>query len=77
MKYFLYTVEDEEIKEAKGEVKDIPEGFIKCKNTFAIEDIFYKIQDTKVTEVIGEAYHEDTAKRRVDDFLSALNVNLF
>jgi hypothetical protein len=77
MKHFGFKIEDDEVKEAIGEVQGIPEGFIECANTFGPTKVYYKIQDTKITEVIGEGYSEETAKRRVEDFLSALNVNLF
>jgi hypothetical protein len=77
MKYFLYKIREDEIQENCGEVSAIPEDFIEYQNSFGIDRIHYKIHNTKITEVIGEADSEETARRRVGDFLSAFHVNVF
>jgi len=77
MKHFRYSIVEDEIAQLKGEIDEVPEGFIEYHNDFSPEKIYYKIDNKKVTEVIGEGYDEEAAKRRVEDFLSALNVNLF
>lgn len=77
MKRFRYKIEDDLIGGTAVEVDTIPQGFIECPNDMGIDRIFYKIEDSKVMEVIGEGFDETTARRRVEDFLSSLNVNLF
>jgi hypothetical protein len=77
MKHFLFKIEDDVIKEGGGEVQNVPADFIECQNSFGPQKIYYKIEDTKVTEVIGEAFSEEVARRRVGDFLSSLNINIF
>ena len=77
MKHFRYSIAEDEIVGLKGEIGEVPEVFIEYHNDFSPEKIYYKIDNKKVTEVIGEGYDEEAAKRRVEDFLSALNVNLF
>ncbi|HTB06307.1 MAG TPA: hypothetical protein VK806_05080 [Bacteroidia bacterium] len=77
MNYFLYKIGEDEIRENCGEIPAVPEGFIEYQNTLGIDRIYYKIQDSKITEVIGEADSEETARRRVGDFLSAFHVNIF
>jgi hypothetical protein len=76
MKYFRYTIEDDLVKSTEGEVNEVPAGFIECEEGFGPDSLYYKIVDTNVTEVIGEAFHEDAARRRVEDFLSRLNAHL-
>ncbi len=77
MKYFMYEIEDDEVKSSKGEIAEVPADYIEYQNTFGIERIYYKINGTKITNVIGEGFSEETAKARVEDFISALNVNLY
>ena len=77
MKYFMYEIEDDEAKSSKGEIAEVPADYIEYQNTFGIERIYYKINGTKITNVIGEGFSEETAKARVEDFISALNVNLY
>jgi hypothetical protein len=70
MKYFHYLLKDEETIDYKEEIEAIPPGFIESKITLSGFSVYYKIEGTKITEMIGEAIHEDAAKRRVDEFLS-------
>ncbi|HSY75366.1 MAG TPA: hypothetical protein VK890_00840 [Bacteroidia bacterium] len=77
MKRYRFKIEDDVITDAMGEIMSIPEDFIELKNTFGIDRIYYKIQDTKITEVIGEGFNEWTARRRVGDFLASMNINIF
>jgi hypothetical protein len=76
MKTFHYKIEDDEVQESTGEVREIPPDFIEYHNSLGPEKIYYKLSDGKVTDVISEGGHEDLARMRADDFLSALNVNL-
>lgn len=76
MKYFHYTVKDNEIKKADGEIKSVPPGFIEYKITLSGESVYYKLKDEKLSEIIGESMHEDAAKRRVEEFVSGFNVTL-
>lgn len=76
MKRFKYEIEDDIIKGEGKEVGNIPLDFIECQNTFGIDRVYYKLEGSEMTEVIGEAFNEDTARRRVDDFLAHMNVNL-
>lgn len=77
MKRFWYSIEDDEIKTCMGVIEDIPEGFIELHNSLGPDRVYYKIVDSKITDAIGEGINEETAHRRVQDFISALNVNLF
>jgi hypothetical protein len=70
MKYFHYLLTDEEAINYKGEIKAIPKGFIESKITLSGLSVYYKIEGTKITEMIGEAIHEAAARRRIDEFLS-------
>jgi hypothetical protein len=73
MKYFHYTIKDDEILEYTGEVQTVPSGFIEYKTTLSGESVYYNLTDDTITEMIGEAIHESAAKRRVEEFLSGLN----
>ena len=77
MKYFRYSIVDDEVKALIGEVQSIPPDFIEMKSDLWGNGIYYKIENVQITEVIGEALTEPTARRRVEDFVSALNVNVF
>ena len=77
MKHFRYKVEDDEIKGLIGEVETIPPGYIEMNNSMGADRIYYKITGGKITEAIGEAIHEPAAHRRVEEFISSFNVNLF
>jgi len=71
MRYHHFIIEDEEIVKYKGQIGGVPSGFIAYPSTLSGENIYYKIVDDKITEAIGEAMHEEAARRRVGDFLSA------
>jgi len=75
MKRFWFKIEDDLIVDSR-EVIEIPDGFIEYKNTFGADSIYYKIEGSTITEVIGEAVHEAKARERVDDFVSRLNKHL-
>jgi hypothetical protein len=77
MKYFWYRITDEEISALIGEVEVVSPEFIELKSTLVGERVYYKIKDGKITEAIGEGLSEESAKRRVQEFISALNVNVF
>jgi hypothetical protein len=77
MKLFHYTLEDEDFKQYEGEVNAVPEGYIEYEATMGGGMLFYKIEDKKVTDIISQSLTEEASRRRVDDFISALNVNLF
>jgi hypothetical protein len=77
MKYFRYSIIDDEVKAFTGEIQSIPPEFIQIKSDFWGDSIYYKIEDVQITEVIGEALTEPAARRRVEEFVSALNVNVF
>lgn len=70
MKYFHYFITDEDHIGYKGEVDKVPPDFINSKETLSGFSVYYKITDAKITEMIGEAIHEEAARRRVDEFLS-------
>jgi len=70
MKYFHYLIADEDTVTYKGEIEAVPSGFIESQITLSGLSVYYKITDVKITEIIGEAIHEDEARRRVDEFLS-------
>ena len=76
MKYFSYKIADNEIKAFEGEVQSIPKDYIELQSGLGTESIYYKIKDGIVTDVIAEAFTEPTARRRVDEFTSGLNVSL-
>ena len=76
MKYFHYKIKNDEVSEHIGEASSIPPGFIEYKITLTGESVYYKLTDGKLTDVIGEAIHEEAAKRRVEEFISGFNVNL-
>jgi len=71
MKYFHYILTDDKLIKFKGEVEVVPPDFIESTITLTGLCVYYKIEGTKITEVIGEAMHEDAARRRVDEFISA------
>lgn len=71
MKYFRYILTDDELMNYKGEIEAVPPGFIESNSTLSGFSVYYKIEGTKITEIIGEAIHEDAARRRVDEFVSA------
>ena len=71
MKYFRYILKDEDLVDYKGEIEAVPQGFIESEITLSGFSVYYKLENTKITEVIGEAMHEDAARRRVDEFVSA------
>jgi hypothetical protein len=75
MKYFRYSIANDEIRTLLGEVETIPPHYIELKNSLGSEEIHYKIQNGIITDVIGEGLTEDVARRRVEDFISALNVS--
>ena len=71
MKYFRYILTDDELIEYKEEVEVVPPDFIESTITLTGLSVYYKIKGTKISEVIGEAFHEDDARRRVGEFMSA------
>jgi hypothetical protein len=73
MKHFWYSIADDEIKAYLGEIEAIPPGFIELNSSASV---YYKIKDTKITDAIGDAIHEPAARRRVQEFISALNASL-
>jgi hypothetical protein len=77
MKYFRYSIADDEIKALIGEIDVIPPDYIELESGLGGESVYYKIKDGKITDAIGEGFEETTARMRVEDFISALNVNLF
>lgn len=70
MKYFHYLIADEDIITYKGEIEAVPPDFIESTITLSGLSVYYKIEGTIITEIIGEAIHEDAARRRVDEFIS-------
>lgn len=70
MKYFQYLITDEDRVSYKGEIGAVPPGFIENKMTLSGLSVYYKIEGTKITEIIAEAIHEEAARGRVDEFLS-------
>ena len=76
MKYFRYSIANDEIQTFVGEIQSIPLNFIELNSGLGSESIYYKIQDGKITDAIGEGFTEDAARRRVEEFISALNANL-
>ena len=77
MNYFHYIVANKEIQEYKGEIKALPIGFLECEATLMGESVYYKTVNEKITEVIGEAIHEQAARRRVEEFLSTFLMTPF
>jgi hypothetical protein len=77
MKYFWYSITDDEIKDFLGEVSARSAGFIKSAESLGGVNVYYKSKDGKLIEVIGEAIHEQAARRRIEEFLSTFNVNIF
>ncbi len=71
MKYYRYILTDNELIEYKGEIEIVPPGFIESESTLSGFSVYYKIEGTKIAEIIGEAIQEDAARRRVDEFVSA------
>lgn len=77
MKHFLYSIVDDELKDLLGEVETVPAGYIELHNSLGPDRVYYKVNDAgQITDVIGEGFHEPTARRRVQDFLSGLNASL-
>lgn len=76
MKRFLYHINDDLITGFE-EIQDIPEGFISCQHDLGPDTIYYKIEGTTITCIIGEGMTEGAARRRAEDFLSYLVVNIF
>jgi hypothetical protein len=77
MKYFHYTITDGDITQFTGEVSAVPGDFIESEITLLGESVYYKTVNGKMTEVIGEAIHEDVARQRVEEFLSAFLMTPF
>lgn len=71
MKYFRYILTDNNLVQYKGEIEAVPADFIEYKITLSGLSVYYKIADAKVKEIIGEAIHEEAARARVNEFLSA------
>jgi hypothetical protein len=76
MKYFHYIIKNDEVSDYTGEISSVPVGYIEYKITLTGESVYYKLTNGKVTDLIGEAIHQDAAKRRVEEFLSGLNASL-
>jgi hypothetical protein len=76
MKYFHYIIKNDEITHYTGGIQSVPTDFIEYKITLSGESVYYKLTDGKITDVIGEAIHEDAARRRTQEFLSGFNVSL-
>jgi hypothetical protein len=76
MKYYHYIIIDDEIAEFRGEVQTIPVDFIEYQVTMTGERVFYKSSNGILKEIIAEGGNADSAERRANEFLSALNVNL-
>jgi len=73
MNYYRYIINNDELKDFAGEVEYIPDGYIE----YQPDGIYYKIKNGKITEVIGVAFDEEVARRRVENFLSGINVNIY
>jgi hypothetical protein len=77
MKRFHYSIVNDELKDLVGEIETVPSGYIELHNSHGPDRVYYKINDAgKITDAIGEGFHESTARRRVQDFISALNASL-
>ena len=76
MKYIHYKIEENEISENKGEIAEVPADYIKYRATLGAKSVYYKIENQKITDVIGEALTDEAAEREVEDFLSGFNVSL-
>jgi hypothetical protein len=77
MKYFRYILTSDELTMYKGEIETIPPGFIESTITLSGLSVYYKIEGVKITEIIGEAIHENAARRRVDEFISSFLATSF
>jgi hypothetical protein len=77
MKYFCYLITDEEVMEFKGELSAIPPGFIEYEATLSGLNVYYRIMNGKITEVIAEAFDEQIARERVENFLATFIVTPF
>lgn len=73
MAHFYYDVVGKEIDEFNGEVHGPSPDFKHYQNkSFGVEEIYYKVVDEKVTEVICEGLSEKSARKAVKEFLSNL-----
>lgn len=70
MSYYHYIIIDEEIKASAEKITVVPADFIEYEATLLGDSVYYKIVNGKITELIGEAIHEEAARRRVNEFLS-------
>ncbi len=77
MKYFRYVLTEDELINYKGEIEAVPEGFIESEITLSGLSVYYKIEGVKITEIIAEAIHQDAARRRVSEFVSAFLARSF
>ena len=77
MKYFRYIITEDELISYKEEIGVVPAGFIESTSTLSGLSVYYKIEGTKITEIIGEAIHEEAARRRVGEFVSAFLATSF
>jgi hypothetical protein len=73
MTYFQYDIANNEIDESAGEVGGISPDFTHyTEKSFGVEEIYYRIENGKIVEIICEAFSEKEAKRSVEDFLSQI-----
>ncbi len=77
MNHYHYIIKGDEINGYLGEVNIIPSDFKEADSTATGDKIYYRIEDGKVTELIAEGFNEDAARRRADEFVSSLNVNIY
>lgn len=70
MKHYRFIVRDDQIVESKGEVKEIPTGFIPYDNNMLNEQVHYKTINGRIAEVIGESEQEENAREHVEEFIS-------
>lgn len=74
MKFYLFDIQDNKIDESNGEVAGIgPEFRHYTDKSFGLEEIYYKVNNGKVVEIICEASDERSAEKSVKEFLANLS----
>ena len=75
MKHYQYSIYDWRITDSEGEVSGTSEQFELLESSFGNENVYYRIENGKVVEVICEAFNETGARRAVNKFLDTRMIN--
>ena len=73
MKHFMFSIAGNKIDEYESEVSGTGPEYIHYEKSFGVEEVYYKLTDGKVSDVICEAFTLSSATQVVNDFLSDLS----